>query len=107
MPDNPCPPPGKVLLATNGRNNYSITVIIQDAAWNLVPSTEQDQAISVLNATPVSILNIAGKGNGIKRESNCWSIHTQSDKSLLADASTADMGRKAFTFDKYKKRPGH
>ena len=109
MPDNPCPPPGKQYQATNGLNNYMITVTITTDAWDKVPDEEQQLAINVLNAPQVQIMaSLAGKGNGIKRESNGWSIHTQSDKSLYdGNITKGDAGKKIFVFNAYKKRAGH
>jgi hypothetical protein len=107
MPDNPCPPPGKDYQASNGSNSYMIHVTINNDAWNKVPEEEQSLAINVLNAPMVSVMaGLSGKGNGIKRESDGWSIHTQSNKSLY-DGSIAkgDAGKKIFVFAAYKKRP--
>lgn len=107
MADNPCPPPGKTYSATNGRNDYQITVQITNAAWMKVPVTEQDKVISVLSTEPVTIMpDLSGKGNGIKRESDGWSIHTQSDKSLYdTNIRKGDAAKKNFAFEKYQKRP--
>jgi hypothetical protein len=107
MPANPCPPPGRNYQATNGRNQYQIHVQITDSAWLRVPPQEQDLAINVLSATPVNVMpDLKGKGNGIKRESNGWSIHTQSDKSLYdTNIRKGDAGKTNFVFDTYKKRP--
>ena len=104
---NPCPPPGKTYAATNGRNNYDITVEITELVWMSVPVAEQELVINILNATPISVMaSLASTGNGIKRESNGWSIHTQTNKSLYdTNISKGDAGKKSFKFDTYKKRP--
>lgn len=107
MAVNPCPPPGKTLNATNGMNNYQITVVIADDVRGTVPPDEQLQIISILNNTPVSIMaGLAGKGNGIKRESNGWCIHNQANKSLYdLSIKPGDAAKKSFLFNAYKKRP--
>ena len=109
MPANPCPPPGLQYAATNGKNDFFITVTITDDAWDKVPDNEQQLAINVLNAPQVQVMaSLAGKGNGIKRESNGWSIHTQSDKSLYdGNITKGDAAKKIFVFNAYKKRAGH
>jgi hypothetical protein len=107
MPPNPCPPPGRQYSVTNGNNQYMINVSINNDAWDKVPEEEQELAINVLNGEPISIMaGLAGKGNGIKRESNGWTIHTQTNKSLY-DTSIAkgDAAKKIFVFSDYKKRP--
>ncbi len=107
MPNNPCPPPGKDYQASNGRNQYRIHVQITDDAWQKVPAQEQNMVINVLGATPVNVMpDLKGKGNGIKRESNGWSIHTQTDKSLYdTNIRKGDAGKTNFVFNTYKKRP--
>lgn len=106
MPANPCPTATQY-QATNGMNDYFISVTITDDIWSKVPEDEQQLAINVLNAPKVMVMaNLAGKGNGIKRESNGWAIHTQTDKSLYDMNITAkDAGKKIFVFKTYKKRP--
>ena len=108
MAANPCPPPnGRTFSATNGRNPYDITVTITHAAWLLVPADEQDMVIALLSSEPISVqAGLAAKGDCIKRESNGWSIHTQTNKSLYdMNISKGDAGKKTFKFDSYKKRP--
>jgi hypothetical protein len=105
-PENPCPV-AKTYQASNGRNTYSITVTITAGAWNSLPLEEKQKVRNVMAAAPISVMpNLSGKGNGIKRESNGWTIHTQSDKSLYdTNITTNDAGKKTFVFDTYKKRP--
>jgi hypothetical protein len=106
MAINPCPNP-RDYSATNGRNDYTVSVQITDAIWRSVPPSEQDLVVNVLNSPKLSIMpDLKSKGNGIKRESNGWSIHTQTDKSLYdTNIRQGDAGKKVFKFDAYKKRP--
>lgn len=104
MQPNPCPA-AVIYQATNGKNQYTISVKIEDDAWSRLPDEQQLMVIAILSNTPISIMNMKGKGNGIKRESDGWTVHTQSNKSLYCDATKADMGKKVFVFNRYAKRP--
>ena len=102
---NPCPH-ATIYNATNGRNDFTITITIDEDAWTAAEG-DHDEIINVLNADPISVqAGLAAKGNCIKRESDGWSIHTQTNKSLY-DTSIAkgDANKKTFHFTRYKKRP--
>ena len=102
---NPCATP-RVYAATNGRNDFSITITISDAAWNAADA-DHDVILSLLSNTPILVsASIGATGNCIKRESNGWTIHTQTNKSLYdTNIARGDANKKTFTFDTYKKRP--
>ena len=103
---NPYPNPTQ-LPASNGRNDYTITVSIDDDAWDKLPEVERAMVISILSQDPVAIsADIGATGNCIKRESTGWAIHTQTSKSLFdTNIKKGDAGKKVFVFDTYKKRP--
>lgn len=103
---NPYPNP-TVLNASNGLNDYTITLSIDGTAWNKLPETERAMVISILSQDPIAIsADIKAKGNCIKRESTGWAVHTQTDKSLFdTNIRKGDAGKKVFVFDSYKKRP--
>lgn len=83
---------------------YSARVVITQDAWDKADQDVQNQTNNILANTPIQLLSIKGKGNGFKRQSDGWSIHTQSDKRLYA---TNDMGPAPhrFEFNTYKKPP--
>lgn len=102
---NPCPT-ATIYAATNGMNDFNITITIDDAAWNAAVG-DHDVILSLLSNTPISVqAGLAAKGNCIKRESNGWAIHTQTNKSLYdMNIAKGDAGKKVFSFTAYRKRP--
>jgi len=104
MATNPCRT-ATTYKAAGIANEYDITITIAEDAWN--SCAEQDMVINILATTPIPILaSLASRGNGIKRESDGWTIHTQSNKSLYdTNISKGDAAKKTFNFTKYKKRP--
>lgn len=102
---NPCPT-ATVYPATNGRNDFNITITIEKSAWDAA-AADHDVIISLLSSPRITVsAAIGATGNCIKRESNGWAIHTQTNKSLYdTNITRGDAGKKTFTFDTYKKRP--
>jgi hypothetical protein len=83
---------------------YTARVVITQDAWNKADQDVQNQTNQILAVQPIPLLPINGTGKGFKRESNGWTIHTQTNKRLYA---TNDLGPapRRFEFDSYKKSP--
>ena len=84
---------------------YTAHIQITQTAWAAADPDVQRDALNILNAPPIQLLPLNGKGNGIKRESNGWTIHTQTDKRLYDTDTSGGGAPKTFLFDTYKKAP--
>lgn len=89
-----------------GNVPYSATIQITKQAWAAADDQTKTQVRNILNSEPIPILSISGRGNGIKKESDGWTIHTQTNKRLYdRDRNHSSTSTKTFTFDEYRKSP--
>lgn len=83
---------------------WTANVRITQKAWAAADPDTQEQVTNILASTPIQLLPISGTGNGFKRESDGWTIHTQTNKRLY-DQTNTGPAPKTFLFDKYRKPP--
>lgn len=83
---------------------YTVRIQITQDAWDKADGDVQNEATNILSTEPIQLLPISGKGNGLKRESDGWTIHTQSNKRLY-DRTHLESAPKTHTFDEYRKSP--
>ena len=83
---------------------YTARIQITQDAWEKADDDVQNEATNILKSEPIQLLSISGKGNGLKRESDGWTIHTQSNKRLY-DRTHMEPAPRTFTFDQYRKSP--
>ncbi len=103
---NPCVAP-KDYDAVTGHNKRVVTITITPKVWGKVPPSEQELILSLLASQPISVIaDLKATGNCIKRESDGWTIHTQTNMSLY-DKKPGHLSKDnaTFVFDRYERRP--
>lgn len=89
-----------------GNVPYNVTIQITRQAWAAADDDTKTQVQNILGTQPIRILNIGERGNGIKKESDGWTIHTQTNKRLYdRDRNHSAPATKTFTFNEYRKSP--